>query len=496
MLRESCTSEMHFVAALDRVPGIRCVLGLFEGVVTGAADGYGRMAEKPAVTLLHTGPGFGNGIANLHNARKANTPIVNVVGDHATYHQQYEAPLTSDIMGLARPVSGWVHSSRSSKNVAADGARAVQAACQAPGQIATLILPADTAWLPADRAAQPLPRIGPAPVAQEAIDQVAELLRSGKKCALILGGETLKRRGLDAAGRVAAATGARLMGNTFVPRLARGAGLVSIDQIPYPVDAAIDFLKEYEILILVNGIRPVASFAYPGKRSTTEAEGATITYLSQLHEDGVGALEALADALNAPAQPAVRVERVIPDLPSGALTPAAAGRVIARYLPENAIISNESNTTSAGLHPWISKALPHDQISLTGSAIGQGMPAATGAAVACPDRKVVSLESDGSAMFTVQALWTQARERLDITTVIWSNRAYEILIGELERVGGGQAGPTANSMVHLDNPSLDWVALARGMGVDGSRATTAEEFAQQFATAMRTRGPHLIEAVL
>src|ERR1700738_4395542 len=162
------TSEMHFVAALDSIQGVRPILGLFEGAVSGMADGYGRMAEKPASTLLHLGPGLANGLANLHNARRAQTPIVNIVGDHASYHAQYDAPLASDIAGFARPVSAWVHSSASARTVAADGARAVQAALQYPGQIATLILPADTAWLEADRPAPALPKPVPAVVSAAA----------------------------------------------------------------------------------------------------------------------------------------------------------------------------------------------------------------------------------------------------------------------------------------------------------------------------------------
>jgi len=279
------TSEMHFVAALDRVEGMRVVLGLFEGAVTGMADGYGRMAEKPAATLLHLGPGLANGLANLHNARRAATPIVNIVGDHATYHAQYDAPLASDVHGFARPVSGWVHSSASAKTVAADGARAVQAALQYPGQIATLILPADTAWLEADRPAPALPKPTPAVVSGAAIDQAAAALGSGRKTMMLIRGAALKERGLNAAGRVAAATGARIACDTFAPRCQRGAGRVQVERIPYFAEQIVEFMNGTEQLILVGAKPPVSFFAYPDKPSWCTPEGCRILYLAHAHED-------------------------------------------------------------------------------------------------------------------------------------------------------------------------------------------------------------------
>jgi acetolactate synthase I/II/III large subunit len=490
------TSEMNFVAALDKIDGLRPVLGLFEGVVTGAADGYGRMAGKPAATLLHLGPGLGNGLANLHNARRAATPIVNIVGDHATYHAQYDAPLASDVVGIARPVSGWVHRASSAKTVAADGARAVQAARQAPGQIATLILPADTAWLDADRPAPPLPVAHPAPVLAQAVEQVAAALAAGKRALVLLGGAALRRRGLDAAGRIAAKTGARLVCDTFTARLERGAGLVAVERIPYFAEQIVDFLKDTELLVLVGTTPPVSFFAYPGKPSWCTPDSCRILYLAQPHEDGVAALEAVADAIGAPAQPAARTVLKKFDLPTGPLNVMTAGQVIGHYLPANAIIAEEAGTAVLGTAFFTATAEAHDYLSLTGGSIGQGMPVATGAAVACPDRKVVCLEGDGSAMYTLQSLWTQARERLDVTTVIFANRSYVILNVELKRVGAAERGPKALSMLDLHDPVLDWVSLAQGMGVEASRASTAEEFSAQFSSAMATRGPRLIEAVI
>jgi len=490
------TSEMHFVAALDKVAGMRAILGLFEGAVTGMADGYGRVAGKPASTLLHLGPGLANGLANLHNARRASTPLVNIVGDHATYHAQYDAPLASDIASFARPVSGWIHSSMSAKTVAADGARAVAAARQAPGQIATLILPADTAWNEADGPASALPVSGPAPVSSSAVDIAARALKSGRKAAILIRGEALQARGLRAAGRVAAATSVRLLCDTFAPRLQRGAGRVSVERIPYFAEQIVDSLKDVEELILVGSKPPVSFFAYPGKPSWCLPESAAIHYLAQAHEDGVQALEALAEALNAPKDPAHLADLKKPDLPTGALDQFTIGQVIGHYLPEGAIISDEAATSGIGAAIYTANAAPHDHLALTGGSIGMGLPVATGAAVACPDRKVICLHGDGGAMYTLQALWTQAREKLDVTTVIFANHSYAILNIELMRVGAENPGPKALSMLDLRNPELNWVQLAQGMGVEATRAQTLDEFKAQFADAMKQRGPRLIEAMI
>jgi acetolactate synthase I/II/III large subunit len=490
------TSEMHFVAALDRVPGMRPVLALFEGVVTGAADGYGRMAGKPAATLLHLGPGLANGLANLHNARRAATPIVNIVGDHATYHAQYDAPLASDLKGFARPVSGWLHASTDANSVAADAARAVQAARQAPGQIATLLLPADTAWLEADGPAPALPVLGPAPVSSEAIDRAAQALRNGKQTSILLRGAVLQQRGLEAVGRIAAKTGARLLVDTFAPRMLRGAGRVLLERVPYFAEQIADFLKTTEQLILVGTKPPVAFFAYPDKPSWPAPAGCRISYLAQPHEDATAAVEALAEALGAGDDGVRRAPHAPPALPSGRLSSGTAGMIISHFLPEGAIVSDEAATCGLPVQVHTATGAPHDHLALTGGSIGQGIPVGTGAAVACPDRKVVCLQGDGGGMYTLQALWTQARERLDVTNVIYANHAYSILNVEMMRVGAENPGPKALSMFDLRNPELNWASLAEGMGVEASRARTAEEFAAQFGSAMRGKGPRLIEVML
>jgi acetolactate synthase I/II/III large subunit len=490
------TSEIHFVAALDRVGGVRCVLGLFEGVATGAADGYARMTDRPAATLLHLGPGLANGLANVHNARRANTPMVNIVGDHATYHKQHDAPLTSDIEGVARPFSDWVRTSVDSRSVARDGAAAVAAAMAPPGRVATLILPADVSWNEADGPA-PLPPVeGRAPVAPEAISNVARALRSGEPAFLFMGGDALREPGLTLAGRIAAKTGARLLAQTLNARVERGAGRVAVDFLPYPVDDAIATLGEARHLVLVGSEAPVAFFAYPGRPSALTPPQCETHTLATPDGDVVGALEALAEELGAPQNAPVQ-EREEHTPPSGeAITPETAAAAVGMLLPEGAIVVDEALSAAAAFMSRTQGVAAHDYLQVTGGAIGIGLPLATGAAVACPDRKVICLQADGSAMYTVQALWTQAREGLDVTTLLLNNRSYAILKRELSNLGAGDAGRRALDMMELDRPALDWVGLAHSMGVEGGRAKTMEELERQLAAGLSSEGPYLIDLML
>jgi len=493
------TSEMHFVAALDQVPEMRGVLGLFEGVVTGAADGYARMADKPAATLLHLGSGLGNGLANLHNARRARTPVVNIVGDQATYHKHYDAPLDSDIETVARNVSGWLRTSRSPDAVAADAAEAVAAAYGPPGQVATLILPADVSWLEAGGPAAPIATASRDAVDPATVAQVAAVLRSGEPAALLVGGSALREVPLVDASRVAATTGAKLLGETFPRRLERGAGLPAVDRLGYLAEFAAMQLDGVRHLVLVDTKSPVSFFAYPSKASDLVPEGCTVHVLAGPADDAAAALAGLADAVGAPADAAVVRAAERPDRPSGPLTAETLGRAIGAVLPELAIVADEGNTAGLFVSGFTAGAPRHDWLTLTGGAIGFGMPVATGAAVACPGRPVLSLEADGSAMYTLQSLWTQAREGLDVTTVVLANRSYAILNMELARVGAAAAqgvGPRAAAMFDLSQPALDFVSLSQGLGVPATRVETAEELTISLDKAFGEPGPHLIEAVL
>jgi acetolactate synthase I/II/III large subunit len=487
------TSEMHLVAALDRVPEVRPVLALFEGVASGAADGYGRMAEVPAATLLHLGPGLGNAFANLHNAYKARTPIVNVVGDHAVHHAALNAPLASDIASIARPVSHWYASARDARGAATGAAVALAAARSYGGGVATLVVPADAGWDPSPGPVAPLPVTPPAAVPDRAIEAAARALRSGGRAALLLGGAATRGAALRAAARVAAATGARLLHDTFPARLERGAGIPRAEPLPYLTEMATEALAGLDHLVVCGTQAPVAFFAYPGRPSRLADPGTAVETLAGPGEDVAAALESLADALGAAGDaPAADAQR--PGLPDGALDPAAIGAAIAALLPEGAIIVDESVTASAPIAQATAGAPPHDWLTLTGGAIGQGLPVATGAAVACPGRPVLSLEGDGSAMYTIQALWTQARESLDVTTVILANGSYAILDFELSRVGAEGRGPAAEALFGIGRPDLDFVAMAQSMGVPARRADDAQGFAAALREALSEPGPRLIEA--
>src|SRR5438128_9854650 len=487
------TSEMHFVAALDRVPGMRCVLGLFEGVVTGAADGYFRMKGTPASTLLHLGPGLANGLANLHNAKKANSGIVNIVGQHAVYHIGYNAPLTSDIEGLARPMSAWVRTSPDAKSVSADGAAAIAAAKSFPPQIATLILPADTAWNEADGIAQAPAESQRANYSSQAVDNAAKVLRGGAQTLLLLTGGALTEQGLALAAQIAGKTGCKVLGQTYNPRMARGKGRFSIDRIPYVIEQALPILKDFKNIVLVEANDPVAFFAYPNKPSMLKPEGCEVHRVTAGGENSVAALEALASALGA--KPADVVPQKPMDIakPTGPLNHASIAQAIAMAIPENAIMVDESITTGRQFFPPTAAAKPHDWLQNMGGSIGFSPPVATGAAVACPDRKVICMVGDGSAMYTIQALWTQAREGLNVVTIVFANRIYQILRGEFDGVGAGEPGQRALDMLKIDNPTLDFVAMAKGMGVPGRAVDNADDLVKALAQAIAEPGPRLIE---
>lgn len=489
------TSEMHFVAALDDSEGMRCVLGLFEGVVTGAADGYARIAGKPAATLLHLGPGLANGLANLHNAKKARVPLINIIGDHATYHIQYDSPLTSDVEAIAATNSHWVKTCRRPDNVARDAAEAIAAATKKPGQIASLILPADVSWQkthhhsPAVARPCPLPRINEA-----AIDNVEQVLMSGEPVMLLMGG-CLERETLALAGKIAATSGARLGCETFPSRLAHGAGTAAVEKVPYLAEFAIDQLKDLKHIILVGAVPPVSFFAYPLVPSELQAEGCHMHQLVGPDEDMMDALERLSAKLGKLA-PANCHADTRPELPSGALNGTSIAQSIGALLPEQAIVVDEGLVGGLEVYSATANSPAHDWLIHTGGSIGWGLPVATGAAIAAPERKVVCLEGDGSAMYTIQALWTMAREKLDVTTVIFANREYAILQMEYMRVGAEDMGHNAKSQMDIGNPDLDFTAMATAMGVHATRATTAEAFNEQFNFAMNNPGPHLIEAVI
>lgn len=489
------TTEMPFVEALDRVAGVRAVLGLFEGVCTGAADGYGRMRRSPAMTLLHLGPGFANGIANLHNARRARTPVVNLIGDHASWHLAYDAPLTSDIGSLARPVSAWVRTVASADDMARDMTDAITASRSGAGGVATLVVPVDFQQAegpvlvpPADGDFAPPFETGNA----GRIAVIARMLAAGTRTVFLLGGEALGERGQRAAARVAALTGAGLYSESFPARAERGGGLPDIDRLPYFPEVAIKAI-DGRTVVLAGAIAPVAFFAYPGLPSRLSPEAQTVL-LSEPGEDGEAALEALADALSAPSIEPLAQRRW--EEPQGPLTPLAIGRVLADLLPDRAILSVEGATCGYPFVTASARSERHTVLTNTGGAIGQGLPVALGAAIACPERRVIALQSDGSAQYTIQALWTMAREQTPITILIASNGRYAILQNELTRAGATPFGPQAMRLTEIDQPSIDWMALSRAYGVPAVRVETVDALSTELAAALTAMGPRLIEMVI
>ncbi len=488
------TSEMHLVTALDREPRIRSILCLFEGVATGAADGYARIAGKPAMTLLHLGSGLTNGGANLHNARRARSPMINVIGDHATYHLQYDAPLTSDIAALAAPNAVWVGRVEDA-TVAADRAReAWTKTLSGAGGPVSLILPADSAWDESAAAPSSKVVIAPQQTTPAAIAVAAKLIATAKNPCVLINGAATVEPGLSAAARLEAA-GVRVITDTFLWRQTRGAGVYAPQRLGYFAEMALAELDGVDLMLLAGTQPPAAFFAYPGKASLLVPEGCATHVLARPDEDAGQALALLADALGAPERGKV-AEAMIPPAPTGPLSAMDVGASIARHMPEGAIVADDGVTSSQPVFALTVGAARHEWLFLTGGAIGIGMPLAVGAAVAAPDRKVICLQGDGAGMYTNQALWTMARENLDVLTVVFANRSYRILNIEMARTGAGNPGPTASAMLSLDNPAIDWVMIAKAQGVPAVRCETAEHFDVEFARLSAERGPRLIEAAV
>ena len=491
------TSEMHFLAALDD-PRMKSVLCLFEGVATGAADGFYRMTDRPACTLLHLGPGLANGLANIHNAKRASSGLINIVGEHSVGHLKYDPPLTSDIAGLARPLSHWVRQTDSSGSIAWDAATAVSVANAHPGKIATLILPGNTAW--EDTGETTAPNIARQEKRQPSpanIAAVAKVLRSGERTMLILANKAARAPTIELAGKVAAATGCRIASQFFTSRIERGAGRVPLERIPYAVAQAQAFLADVQHIVTLETREPVAFFSYPDRPSLLKAPGTLVHTLSEADEDSYRALEMLVEELGAGSAAPPYQAPADTSLPTGALNPTSIAQALCAAIPENGIVVDESLTSGRESMSHTLGAKPHDMINNLGGSIGYSPPLSTGAALACRDRRTLCLVGDGSAMYTIQALWTQAREGLPVTTIVFANNSYNILKGEYANMGAGAApGPNALSMIDIDRPTIDWLAMGKSMGVPGVRVEDAEQLAKAILSANDAEGPVLIEVKL
>jgi acetolactate synthase I/II/III large subunit len=491
------TTEIPLVMAFDAIPGIRPILGLSEGVCAGAADGYGRMLDRPAMTLLHLGPGFANSIAYLHDARRARTPVLSIIGEHASWHRPADAPLTMDIEALTATVSGWQRTVRSANTLSRDTAEAIGASRY--GQVASLIVPHD--YQEAEGGPGTTGRQEPVfdSIDSAVISRAAQLLREGGT-ALLLGGRALRTKGLQAAALVKASTGCDLLAETFPAFMERGAGLPPVERIPYFPEPARELLSRYRAVIQAGAKEPVTFFGYKGIGSHLLTDEQKTGPLATERQDVVEVLEALAHAVRQPGSSRGNLpshgEVQRPGVPDGELTAEKACITLAALQPEHAIIIDEGLTSSFTYYPLTAHVPPHSLTTVTGGAIGYGMPCAIGAAIAFPRRPVINLQADGSAMYTLQALWTQARESLDITTLICSNQSYNILRIELERAGIASPGHRARSLTELRRPVIDWVRIAQGFGVPAVSVNTAPGLARELSRAMGEPGPHLIEMVL
>ena len=493
------TSEMHLVAALDGYPELRAVLALFEGVATGAADGYARLSGRPAATLLHLGPGLANGLANLHNAKKAGSPMVNIVGEHALDHLRHDAPLTSDIAGIARPVSHWFSRVENPATLEAMTREAVEVSRD--GRIATLVMPADMAWSEAPQSAiaptwSRKPPIAPSATALAGC--MKALSEDPDGTLLLLGGSALLGDGANWAGAIARLSGCRVATQSLSARMTRGGDRPDFPRLPYDVDAALRFLAPVRRLILIGASLPVSFFAQPDKPGVLVSDDCSLFEPTRNGSDAGETLAALGSALGV--EPLRMAPTPAHPAPEGPLTAETIGAAIAATLPEDAIVVDEAITLGRPIFLATTRAPNHDWLGNVGGAIGFGLPVAIGAAMACPERRVLAMIGDGSAFYTEQALWTMVREQLDITVVIFANRQYAILRNEWRRMGAGPNStdlpPRAHSMLSLDNPSPDWVLIARGHGMDAVRVETSESLAAQLQSSHCSAGPRLIEVLL
>ncbi len=491
------TTEMPLVTAIDRNGGVRTVLGLFEGVCTGAADGYGRLTGKPAMTILHLGQGFANGISQLHNAARAHTPLVNVVGEHPTWHRGAGSPACMNIEALTSSLPGWQRTCKKAEALSADMADAVAAAGE--GQIASLIVPQDYQTAVLAPAAISRPQSSPGAVDEKAVMQARDVLRKMSSAVMLLGGKALRREGVMAAARIRAKTGCALFTESFPACWDRGAGKPLLSRtIHAPGEET--RLPKYAGVVLAGMEEPVALFGRVGRESRILTKEQERVSLAGPEQDAAAALVALADALDAPGASRLpagsMAELQRPALPEGALTVEKVCRTVAAVQPEGAIVVDESITSSSAYCPVSGTAPPHTFIALSGGSLGWGLSCSVGAAVACPDRPVIDLQGDGSAMYTIQALWTQAREGLNITTLIYSNRAYHAMQLGLIRSGVTSPGPVTRAVIELSRPAIEWVKLAPSLGVPAVSVSTAEELAHELRAALAEPGPHLIEMVL
>jgi len=486
------TSEVGLLAEIGSSEQIRAVPVLFEGIAAGAADGYFRMTGRPAATMLHVGPGLANAWSALHNAAKARSGVVNIVGQLSEAHLELESPLKSDILALATSVSDVVRYPLSTARVGIDAKAAADAAKR--GKVATLVMANDVGWCDGAELATP-------PEAQDAdthgaLDPAAmTALKQGPRTLLLLGGLALDVGAQRDAAAIASATGCSVMIEWASARCERGGDLPSWARIPYPVDEAVRALVAYDTIVLCGATEPIAFFNYCNSPSRLAAPS---TRVIDLHPEGADERPALSAARRAlasdPARPchppAARYTYGAPKSPD----PVSAA--IAAALPQDAIIVNEAITSASDLFAASAAAPRHTWLDNLGGSIGFALPVSIGAAIGAPDRRVITLCGDGSTMYSPQGLWTIAREELDITVLVFANQAYKILVSELVRTSDTNLDDQAVSLLQLNNPEIRWTELAHSLGVASTRVSSCDQLKSALMSAFGTKGPRLIEVAI
>ena len=487
------TTELDLVDTFTSVPGMRCVLTLFEGVASGAADGFGRIAGYPAATLLHLGPGLANAAANFHNARRARTPVISIVGEHTRAHQPLDPPLASDIAGIAKTHSKFVEAITSSDQICTAVATALATATTAPKGVATLLFPADLAWEPSRQSGEHLAASRSWTPDTEALKRAATaLVRPG--AVIFAGGDALRKPALNELAKLCS-RGAQIFAETFPAVHERGGNLPRISRLPYLPEQAIALLERATALILIGAPQPISFFGYRGTPSILTPSGCEIIEVVPPGFPCLGAIEALAEeaGLSDPYLPPVPTEPMLQAQQSH-LDAVGLASAIASSIESGTIVVDEANTGGVALQGPTSDSPEHIWLTVPGGSIGEGIPLAIGAALAEPNSRVLALVADGSSLYTIQGLWTIARERLPVTVVILNNLRYAILQYEASR--RSPVTEELRKLTSLDSPAINYRKLAEGFGIKADVAHTPFELLQQLHGAALRPEPVLIEAEL
>ena len=491
------TSEMQVVDEVG-YSNLRVVLCLFENSVTGMADGYARMLDKPALGMVHVTCGLTNALANMHNARIANSRMIIFGGGVHVAHEVNE-PVHSMLQRqpyVAQIAAQCVIEARSPDQLAAAATQALKASNDGAGKIVYVYGPNNAVWGESSfqgkltSSAEQRQRVSTA-----TISSIADTLKAGKKTAFILDNLALREEGLEILGRIAEGAGGRLFREWLPSRIAMGAGRVRTETLPYGGAEGRELLSEFDQIVLVGAKIPVCPFSYENQPWVKIPENCNVHTLATADHDILAALEELATQLDLPEKASNRYNRKPGEPPTGPLSGNSIVQSLSILMPADSIVLDEAMLENVMFPLLMDGAAPFDfMAACPGGAIGAGPPVACGAAIACPNRKVILLEGDFSLMQGNTALWSMAQHNLDICVINYNNEGSASLSTELARVRQGEAQPKSIELLRIRKPTIDYAAMAESMGVPASRAETAEEFHLQLTKAMSTKGPHFIDA--